>query len=413
MLLRVGVASHRGLVRETNEDSFLVKQGLYAVCDGMGGARGGEVASQMACQALLELDPSETDEKKLGETIAAANVAVVSRSLSDPQLAGMGTTLTVAVAREDAFLLGHVGDSRAYLLHEGKLLQLTADHSWVGEMLRRGEITQAEAAVHPHRSIITRALGTDLELEPDLFTVPFAPGDRLLLCSDGLSGMLSDEEIAELLKSPDHPQAVAESLVRAALTAGGEDNVTVVVVQGVEDVAGSEEGRISSAGDGDARDEIGVLLGPRDRGEEQVESVAAGRPKRPGLAWQRLRKGPPPGGRVPETRAGLEAAKRPIRRLVTRRRVIAAAVVLVVAALVGGFAAFNSSVYYVGTHEGMVALYRGLPGSLLGIELSSVVEIGTVSYDSLAPYLRERVDAHDLLSKEEGRAFLKTLGTLP
>jgi serine/threonine protein phosphatase PrpC len=429
MLLVAGVASDRGLVRETNEDSYLVRTGLYAVCDGMGGARGGEVASQMACETLLELDLAEVDEEKLRDAIAAANLAIVGRSLSEAELAGMGTTLTVAVAREEGLLIGHVGDSRAYLLHDGRLRQLTADHSWVGEMLRRGEITQAEAAIHPHRSIITRALGTDMIVEPDLFYVPFAPGDRLLLCSDGLSGMVSDEKIAEILGGSEGPQAVAEALVQAALAAGGDDNVTVVVVEGRE---GGATGEAETSSGAEAAEEAGstaggstaasreadtVLLGPLDRGLQRQRTAAQGgweaRSRRPLMAWQRLRGGAT-GGR---SESGPEVTRshqgRPLRSAFTRRRVIVALIVIIiVAALVGGFVAFNSSVYYVGTYEGMVALYQGLPGSVLGIELSSVVEIGEVSYESLAPYLRERVDAHDLLSKEEGRAFLKTLGTL-
>jgi len=405
MLLRAGVASDRGLVRQTNEDSFLVRTGLYAVCDGMGGARGGEVASQMACQALLGLEPPEVDEERLREAIAAANEAIVKRSLAEAHLAGMGTTLTVAVAGEGGFLIGHVGDSRAYLLHDGKLQQLTADHSWVGEMLRRGEITEAEAAIHPHRSIITRALGTDTSVQPDLFFVPFGPGDRLLLCSDGLSGMVSDEDIAELLGLPEDPQGVAEALVRAAVAAGGEDNVTVVVVVGQEQEETTEEAGQSASGS-EADD---ILLGPLDRGAEQV---AQSRTRRPLMAWQRLR-GASTGGQPTPGPEAAEVAGRLPRATFTRRRVIVAAIVIVaIVVLLGGFVAFNSSVYYVGTYEGMVALYQGLPGSVLGIELSSVVEIGEVPYESLAPYLKERVDAHDLLSKEQGRAFLKTLGTL-
>ena len=147
----------------------------------------------------------------------------------------MGTTLTLALIRDDTVLLGHVGDSRAYLLHEGALRQLTDDHSWVGEMVRRGELTEAEAAVHPHRSVITKALGTEGEAEPDLMEVALEPGDRLLLCSDGLSGMVSSESIEEVLRRPDGAQAVADALVEAALKGGGEDNVTVVVVDLVAD----------------------------------------------------------------------------------------------------------------------------------------------------------------------------------
>ncbi len=417
MYLRVGVASDRGRVRLTNEDSYLVSPGLYAVCDGMGGALGGEVASQMACEALRSLDVSGADEEELRRAIAEANQAIVSRSLSEAQLAGMGTTLTVAVAREGEFLIGHVGDSRAYLLHSDQLLQLSADHSWVAEMLRRGEITEAEAAVHPHRSVITRALGTDTTVEPDLFVVPFATGDRLLLCTDGLSGMVSADDIAAVLRQPEDPQAIAEQLVKAAIAAGGEDNVTVIVIEaGSEGAARGEERSAEGSaaagglsGTGSPEDAGGpgrVIIGPTDRGETRASTPAAAS-GRPLPAWQRLR-GSFSGKEVKE-----KARPRGRRAGLTKRRVLVLAVVVVVlAALLGGFVAFNSTVYYVGTYEGMVALYQGLPGEVLGVELSSVVEIGEVAYDSLAPYLKERVDAHDLLSKEEGRAFLRTLGTL-
>jgi protein phosphatase len=406
MRLAAGVASDRGLVRQTNEDSYLVRPGLYAVCDGMGGARAGEVASQMACEALLQLDPAAAGKEGLRQAIVTANEAIAARSLSEERLSGMGTTLTAALAGEDHFLVGHVGDSRAYLLHEGELTQLTDDHSWVGEMVRRGEITQAEAAVHPHRSIITRALGTDTDIEPDLSEVPVAPGDRLLICSDGLSGMVSDGEIADLLGRRLGPEEVAGLLVQAALAGGGEDNVTVLVV----DVMGADV----SANEDAPREEEEVLLGPVDRGEP---AEAPSRAKRPGMAWQRLGRAAP-FSRPPanEKAAGTSAEPRTdAPRAPSRRRLIISAVlvVLLLAALVGGFTAFNSSVFYVGTYEGMVALYQGLPASLLGIQLSSVIEIGTVAYDSLPAYLQQRVDAHDLLDKEEGRAFLQTLGALP
>lgn len=409
MRLVAGVASDRGLVRQTNEDSYLVRPGLYAVCDGMGGARAGEVASQMACEGLLGLDPATADREGLRAAIIAANGAIAARSVSEDRLAGMGTTLTVALAGEASFLVGHVGDSRAYLLHEGELTQLTDDHSWVGEMVRRGELTEAEAAIHPHRSIITRALGTDTEIEPDLDEVRFAPGDRLLLCSDGLSGMITDEDIAGLLRRADDAQAVAGLLVQAALAGGGEDNITVVVVDRLEDEALEPEEHEEGSSEG-AGEEEGVLLGPADRGLPEEPAAKA---KRPGMAWQRLGRSTPflrpPTGEA-ESGPRTDAPRPPSRR---RWIIGAVAVVVFVAILIGGFAAFNSSVYYVGTYEGMVALYQGLPGSALGIQLSSVIEVGVVSYDSLPPYLQQRVDAHDLLDREEGRAFLQTLGAMP
>ncbi|NLE11517.1 MAG: serine/threonine-protein phosphatase, partial [Actinobacteria bacterium] len=155
MRLQAGVASDRGLVRSANEDSFLLRRGLYAVCDGMGGARGGEVASQMACLGLLGLNPETAGQRDLCAAISSANQAIAHRGAGEAHLLGMGTTLTAILVKEGHLTLAHVGDSRAYILHSGELTQLTEDHSWVGEMVRRGELTPEQAAVHPHRSVIT------------------------------------------------------------------------------------------------------------------------------------------------------------------------------------------------------------------------------------------------------------------
>lgn len=285
MQLRAGVASDRGLVRQTNEDSYLIRRGLYAVCDGVGGARAGEVASEMACRGLLVLDPATAGPEELRKAIVEANLAIARRSLEEERLLGMGTTLTAALAGERSLSLAHVGDSRAYLLRRGSLTQLTDDHSWVGEMVRRGELTPAQAAVHSQRSVITKALGTGGDVYPDVFEVPVEVGDRVMLCSDGLTGMVSDSVIAEILGRDEDPQAVAGLLVQAALNGGGEDNVTVVVVEVLPasetpDVA--ESGDEQPVGDASSGDQAGdeILLGPSDRG---VLSVArAGRDRRPG-----------------------------------------------------------------------------------------------------------------------------------
>ena len=271
MQLRVGVASDRGLVRQTNEDSYLIRRGLYAVCDGVGGARAGEVASEMACRGLLTIDPATAGPEELRKAIVEANLAIARRSLEEERLRGMGTTLTAALAKERSLSLAHVGDSRAYLLHDSSLTQLTDDHSWVGEMVRRGELTPAQAAVHPQRSVITKALGTDGDVYPDVFEVPVEVGDRVMLCSDGLTGMVSDSVIAEILRRDEDPQAAAGLLVQAALDGGGEDNVTVVVV----DVRRTEAEQPPSDGSGDE-----ILLGPSDRGV--LSAARAGRGGRPG-----------------------------------------------------------------------------------------------------------------------------------
>jgi PPM family protein phosphatase len=458
MRFRAGVASDRGLIRPANEDSFFLRRGLYAVCDGMGGARAGEVASQMACLGLIALDPGSAGKKELRTAIANTNEAIISRSLAEEHLLGMGTTLTAVLVREGTLILAHVGDSRAYLFRDGSLIQLTDDHSWVGEMVRRGELTPAQAAVHPHRSIITRALGTDGDLEPDLTEADVRGGDRVLLCSDGLSGFVSETDMAEILRRDEAPQVIAELLVRAALDGGGEDNVPVVVIDILPE---SEQGGSGS----DIGDQVGdrILIGPSDRGA--IASSSASRGKKAGATVrERLSRRatpsvrpvstrpvepaqgaeapppreeaaavtPAPGGgsslaegartteKAPADRAAPASDTEPAAETApagdaqTRKRrrrwiFLTIAIVVIVAIAIAAFAVYNSTVYYVGAYDGTVALYRGLPGSFLSIDLSSVVQLGTVEYLSLAPYLRERVDIHDLVSKEEGRAFLETL----
>lgn len=423
MGLSAGFATNRGLVRQTNEDSFLVRRGLYVVCDGMGGARAGEVASQMACERMAAVDPASAGKDDLRAAIVEANESISARSLAEPRLLGMGTTLTSALIRDFRVLLGHVGDSRAYLLHDGALRQLTDDHSWVGEMVRRGELTTAEAAIHPHRSVITKALGTDGDTEPDLVEVALEPGDRLLLCSDGLSGMVPDETIAELLRRPDGAQAAADALVGAALKGGGEDNVTVVVVDvaadsepalASEDTAAAPEladpGAASPHAEATAEEDK-ITLGPSERGPDRSSVPGFMRPAL-GMGAKLSRHPPIWARQTPKASPGAEGPAKK-RRWPGRRWMITAAIVLIILALgIAALAVFNSNVYYVGTSEGMVALYQGLPGTFLGISLSTVVELGTVRYDSLAESLRAKVDAHDLVGKEEGQAFLRGLAAL-
>ena len=184
MRVVVGVASDIGRVRERNEDSYLVEPPLYAVADGMGGARGGDVASSLALDKMEE--QFHEGKKSLGELIRSANRVVFERSISDRKVSGMGTTLTAATVDDSGAHLGHVGDSRAYLLRAGALRQLTDDHTLVNRMVKAGEITQEEAGAHPHRNVLTRSIGTEPEVVVDEEDVPLIDGDRLLLCSDGL-----------------------------------------------------------------------------------------------------------------------------------------------------------------------------------------------------------------------------------
>jgi protein phosphatase len=241
---RTAGMSDTGRKRRQNEDAFVCEPPLFAIADGMGGAQAGEVASRLAAAVFEEGADAIRGEEGVATVVRAANARIFERAVHDPAVAGMGTTATVAVVDERAATVtfAHVGDSRAYLYRNRVLEQLTTDHSLVGELVRSGRLTEDEAAVHPHRSVITRALGTDAEVEVDTLTLEVAPGDLVLLCSDGLSAMVRDEEIVRVLESTDGaPRAAAEALVSAANEAGGEDNVTVVLFELVSEPAPSPE----------------------------------------------------------------------------------------------------------------------------------------------------------------------------
>jgi protein phosphatase len=217
-------------VRENNEDNLLVAAPLYAVADGMGGHAAGEVASEIAIQVLANAQLTEANPDDLREAVIEANHMVLEgphRGLGRP---GMGTTLTAVLIEENRLIVAQVGDSRAYLLHAGHLRQVTRDHSLMAELIARGEITPDEVRTHPQRSVITRVLGSEPGTLPDLYELDVVTGDRLLLCTDGLTGMIDDREVARLLSSTKEPQKAADALVAAARQAGGYDNITVIVL---------------------------------------------------------------------------------------------------------------------------------------------------------------------------------------
>lgn len=223
-----------GRVRAHNEDAVLLEPPLFAVADGLGGHQAGEVASAAAIDALVEAAPRRADAKALGRAVCAANQAVIEAARAGRGRDGMGTTLTAAVVEGSRLALAHVGDSRAYLLHGGTLVRITRDHSMVADMIEQGTLTEDESRIHPLRSVITRALGTDPNMHADVYEVDAEPGDRLLLCSDGLFGMLTDDRIAELLLAHGDPEHAVHALIGEANERGGHDNISVVVV----DIAG-------------------------------------------------------------------------------------------------------------------------------------------------------------------------------
>lgn len=219
-----------GLVRDHNEDSLAVRPPLYVVCDGMGGHAAGEVASEIAVNIISQRTPAHPDAQALGQAVEEANIAILHAAAEGVGRQGMGTTCTAAMLEGERLVVAQVGDSRAYLLHDGVLQQLTRDHSLVADLVESGQITPEEARFHPKRSMITRALGSDPRTQADLYEVNVSEGDRLLLCSDGLYSMVEDDDIRSILGTIVDPQMAARALVDAALEAGGYDNVTVILV---------------------------------------------------------------------------------------------------------------------------------------------------------------------------------------
>jgi protein phosphatase len=232
LVLVAAAATDVGRVRRGNEDAYLVAPPVYAIADGMGGHRGGAVAAQLAIRTLASraADLASADGEALVAAVADANRAIVLTADEDDALRGMATTCTAALVRGRVARIAHVGDSRAYLLHEGRLAQLTDDHSVVAQLVREGQLSPEDAAVHPGRSVIFRALGTQPEIEVDMLEVVLDADDRLLLCSDGLTGMLGDAEIAAILRDIADTEMAVDALVARANAAGGSDNVTVVLV---------------------------------------------------------------------------------------------------------------------------------------------------------------------------------------
>ena len=308
-----GARSDVGCVRSHNEDSYLVQSPLFCVCDGMGGHAAGEVASSIAVETIAKTAPHAADPALLGAAVEAANSAVIEAARNGLGKPGMGCTATAAYLENSAVAIAHVGDSRAYLLHEGSLIRVTRDHSYVEELVDAGEITADEARVHPNRSVITRALGSDPNMYADHFQIEIETGDRLILCSDGLSSMIPDGEIERIAAQSSTAQICTDNLVDAALAAGGTDNVTVVVVDLVDD------GKLKAA-----------------------------------------------------------ATTR-------RRRLLVGLVSLLLVLVLGGLIAFTSVTgsVYLGPHNGVVAIYRGVPGDFMGLDLHWLEDESTVRLSDL------------------------------
>jgi PPM family protein phosphatase len=323
-----GASSDVGRLRTINEDSFVVddRLALYAVADGMGGHRAGEVASATALEALRA---AVAGGKALDAAIVLANSAVFEKAATDRELAGMGTTLTaVAIIGDATLLIGHVGDSRAYQVRDGAITQITEDHSLVEELVREGRISPEEAEVHPQRAIITRALGIDPEVDVDLYTVEAHTGDRILICSDGLTGMLRDEEVLRIAGLEHDPRLAADRLVDAANEAGGEDNITVLIID--------------------------VLDAPPPTAPDPEALATASLPRTPV---------PVPAPDAPV----VEAAPRRSRvRSLSGVLLFVLPVVVIIGMAFGAVYWYAHHTYYVGFKGDRVVVFRGVPGGILG-----------------------------------------------
>jgi protein phosphatase len=374
MTLRIDDQATRtdtGRQRNANEDSLFTRGLLFVVADGMGGAQAGEVASKTAAEL--------------------ANRTIHERAASDPDLAGMGTTITAAIVdlESEEVAIGHVGDSRAYRLRGNKFERLTRDHSLVEEMRRKGQLTDAQAEDHPQRSIITRALGPEPEVEVDLQTVPAQAGDVFLICSDGLTTMLGDEQIGRLLARATSMQSAVRALVDEANRAGGRDNITVIAFRLGDAAAPAEAGGPSDAAPTEGATLVGSSAEEAGLTATEVRRRAAAdaaRKRREELASK-------PGGR----------------RLRTAAKVLAA--LLLIAALAFGAWYGNRQIWFLGTDDaGRVALYRGAPYELpFGIKLYDERYASPIQTAGLPPKRRDAVTGNDLRSRADAVSLIEDI----
>ncbi len=344
--LRLAEVAHRsdtGLVRTHNEDRALAMPPLIAVADGMGGAKAGEVAAQMTVDALATTGPAPNVGLVL-EAIADANREIRELSASDPDHAGMGTTVTAVLMGDDAATVMHVGDSRAYVIRGSQIRQVTDDHSLVGELMRQGQLTEEEAEKHPSRNIITRALGAEPSVAVDQVPLALKPGDVVLVCSDGLSTMVTQDDMVRSVTATTSLSAAADALVQAALAGGGTDNVTVIL------------GRVSDDGH------------PAVEHTTEIPTVAAEAPTTE-VPQPPVPAAPTPTAKPQRTAAVLEATARGHRTRAQRALGLVTAIVALIVA-VGAWAASRN--FYVAARDGAATarVYHGAPFSLFGIDLS-------------------------------------------
>ncbi len=366
-----------GRQRRDNEDCVLARPPVFVVADGMGGAQAGEVASGIAVEAFAEgLAGSGTAEERLASRAREANRRIFELAASQRERAGMGTTLTAAYLDESQLAIAHVGDSRAYLFRDGALQRLTQDHSLVDELVRRGKLTEEEAAEHPQRSIITRALGPEPDVDVDTWTYPVRAGDLLLLCSDGLTSMISEERVSEILSGADDLELAAQALIDEANRAGGRDNITVVLFR-LEEVGHLSDGASDQATAVNITPPKRVKSEASPRASAAPGGAATGTLARDGVAPAPARSRPAPGAGPPQPRRAPTSARR--RRFSKPAAVALTVLVVLCLVLAGGYLA-SRQLYFIGTNaQGVITIYRGLPYDLpAGIHLYETFYISGV-----------------------------------
>ena len=373
-LAQVASLTDTGRRRRHNEDAYVCEPPLFAVADGMGGAQAGELASNLAAAALRDEGSRGGGEERVDELIQEANRRVYERQTQDSSATGMGTTMTVALVEDGYVAIGHVGDSRAYLIRDRRLEQLTEDHSLVAELVRSGKLSPEEAEGHPQRSVITRALGTDPDVDVDTFSVETKPGDLFLLCSDGLTAMVDDETILrEVERNRGDLTAASKALVKAANKGGGDDNITVVFFEIGE---GGETGDTART----------VTLPPIEGDDEATLDEHDG---------------------VPAVR--VEEPTRPRERH-TGRGVLFALLALVLLVAICGFAAWGLwRSHFVGAEpDGHVAVYQGVPWNIVGnVKLYRAVYVSPLLTAQLSQAERKKLFDHSLRTDGSARAVVR------
>ncbi len=396
--LDYGAVSDVGRVRRDNQDSGYAGPWLLAVCDGVGGAARGDIASATAISQLRRLDQAPTSDSadellaRIAGAVHRAHDRLVELVDEDPALSGTSTTATVLTFDGARIGIGHVGDSRAYLYRAGAIRQLTLDHTFVQTLIDEGRITEAEARVHPHRNLIMRAIDAVSDSDPDLFVVELEPGDRLLVCSDGACGVLEDERMADIL-STGSPEYAAVELVRASLEAGSTDNVTCVVADVLEADAEQAEPEalvVGAAAERRQRGRSGGLFrGHRSGDTGELDPVPADLPD------------DAPYDAIDADPEAVRYAPRPPRRYTWAKRLFALAIVVGLGWLaVAAIWSWSQHQYYVGQQDGTVVIFRGVNASIGGFDLSEPYQTTDVQLDQLSDFdagkVDDGIDADDL-----------------